>query len=336
MNSFRFPEGVEFGGEDDNGNVVFRVSIPLDDDGHFGRQCPGCRRLFRVAYEDYDRLPEDLRLWCVYCGRHDDHSEFLTEQQRERAIRAGTDYGEQVVGQMLDRAFKGVARRSRNSMFSISYRSTPFHPSPLPSIDEERLVRERVCEGCNLHYAVFGEHRFCPVCGPLPPLVAALDALGAEVVRLDALGAISADAQAALREQGVLDRTYVDTIKNLVGIVEALAERVFRQAVASADEVLKGKGKIFQRLDDWSNLFVAYGLRDPRVALGDDWHTLQRTWAARHVFTHCDGIVDDRYLASVPGSRLQVGQRLRVTEAEARAALHYVEQACRAIASSET
>ena len=33
---------------------------------------------------------------------------------------------------------------------------------------------------------------------------------------------------AALRESGVLDRTYVDTIENIVGIIEALAARVYR------------------------------------------------------------------------------------------------------------
>jgi hypothetical protein len=77
----------------------------------------------------------------------------------------------------------------------ITYRSKPFYPAPLPEIDEERLVRERACESCGLRYAVFGEHRFCPVCGLLPPLTIALDALEAESVRLDAMGEVPTEAR---------------------------------------------------------------------------------------------------------------------------------------------
>ena len=333
MSAFRFPEGVEFGGHDD-GKVVLRVSIPLDDDGFFGRQCPECRQVFRVAHDDYEALPDDVRLWCVYCGHQDDHSEFLTEQQKERVLRAAGDYGVQLAGQMLDRTFRGITRRSRHSMVTISYRSRPFFPAPLPGIDEERLVRERTCGSCDLGYAVFGEHRFCPVCGALPPLVAAIDALNAEAVRLDALAGLPGDAKAVLREQGVLDRTYADTVENLVGIVEVLAEHVFRATVRSAEQALKGKGRVFQRLDDFADLFVRHGLADPRTSLGSDWVVLRRTWAARHVFTHCDGVVDTKYLAAVPGSALRVGQRLRVTEAETRAALRTVEQLCRALSAA--
>ena len=334
MNSFRFPDGVEFDGENDDGNVVLRVSIPLDDHGFFGRQCPDCEQLFRVAHEDYDALPDDVLLWCVYCGYRDDHSEFLTEQQRERVLRAAGDYGVQLVGETLDRTFKDIARQSRGSTVSISYRSRPFFPSPLPAIDEEKLVRQRSCEGCRLRYAVFGEHRFCPICGSLPPLVAALDALNAESVRLDVLADLPAEAVAVLREQGVLDRTYVDTIENLVGIIEVLAGHVFTVAVTSADQILKGKGKIFQRLDDFADLFADHSLADPRPALGDGWDALIRIWAARHVFTHCDGVIDAKYLAAVPGSTLRPGQRLQVTEAETRAAVETVEQLCNAIAAA--
>ena len=52
---------------------------------------------------------------------------------------------------------------------------------------------------------------------------------------------------------------------------------------------------------------------------------------ARHVFTHCGGIVDTKYLAAVPDSPLLEGQRLVVTEATARNVLHDAELLCRAL-----
>lgn len=328
MSGFRFPDGVEFLGDDGDGQVSFSVSMPIDEDGFFGRECPECEQHFRIAHEDYDALPDEIRLWCVYCGHNDDHSEFLTEQQRDRLLRAAGDYAQQLVGRMFDDAFGGMARRSRGSMIQITYRSKPFYPAPLPEIDEETLVRERTCAGCGARYAVFGEHRFCPVCGVLPALVTALDALDAESLRLQVLADVPEPARSSLRESGVLHRTWVDTIENVVGIVEVFAERMFRAAVSDADAKLKGKGKVFQRLDDFADLFAADVGMDLRNDLRSEWPHLLRTWAARHVFTHCDGIVDTKYLASVPGSTLRVGQRLQITEAEARAAIAHATRLC--------
>jgi hypothetical protein len=332
VSNFRFPDGVEFHGDDGSGHVSFSVSVPVDDDGFFGRECPECEQHFRVASDDYDALPDDLRLWCVYCGHNDDHSEFMTQQQTDRVMRAAGDYAQQLVGNMLDKSFGKLNRSTRGSMIQISYRSKPFYPAPLPGIDEERLVRERVCGACSLRYAVFGEHRFCPVCGQLPALVTALDALEAETIRLDALAALPPAARATLRERGVLDRTYVDTIENLVAIVEALADRVFKGTVSSADAILKGKGNVFQRLDDLADLFEQHLSTDLRALLGREWRALIEVWAARHVFTHCDGVVDAKYLAAVPTSAQRVGQRLRVTEDNARTAVANTESLCRAIA----
>jgi hypothetical protein len=278
MSQFRFPDGVEYLGGSGN-EVRFNVSMPTDDDGHFGRECPDCSQIFRVSADDYDALPDDLTLWCVYCGHSDDHSEFITQQQMERATRAAHDYASQLVGQMLDATLGGMARRSRNNSFvKISYRSTPFYPEPLPGINEESLIRERICERCRLHYAVYGEHRFCPVCGPLPAMTVALDAIAADETRLDALANLPAEALRPLRESGVLDRTYADTIENVVGTVETLAEKTFHELVPNADALLRGRGKIFQRPNDFADLYRDHLQRDIRLDLADSWADVEAVW----------------------------------------------------------
>lgn len=332
--SFRFPDGVEFVGDDGDGQIHLKVSIPLDDDGFFGRECPECNQHFRIAHDDYDGLSDDLELWCVYCGHHDDHSDFMTEQQRDRVMRAASDYAMQLIGQALDDSFGRMSRRSSRSLVKITYRSKPFFPAPLPEIDEDRLVRERSCDRCGLRYAIFGEHRFCPVCGVLSPLVTATDALAAETARLDALGDLPIETRRRLQESGVLDRTYADAIENVVGIVEVMAERTFRQHVPDADQLMKGKGKIFQRLDDFVDLFQSAIGRDLRSPVGPGWAELVEAWAARHVFTHCDGIVDTKYLQAVPSSGLRPGQRLRATESLARAAIRNAGALCQGIGGS--
>ncbi|GAA0237104.1 hypothetical protein [Cryptosporangium japonicum] len=337
---YRLPDGARVvSGEGDR--VRMNVDIPGDEHGFLGRQCPECRQVFRMSSQDYKTLPENPSLWCVYCGHRDGHSHFLTEQQLARAKRAAADVGMQMVSQALGQAFKRPIRSRGSSMGSrrssgvsvrMTYRSKPFFPAPLPGITEENLIRIRQCGGCQVRYAVFGEHRFCPVCGPLPPDVVALDALGAEVARLDAMAELPPAAAATLREQGALTRLWVDTLENLVGVVETLAGAVFRAAVTDAEARLKGKGNIFQRLDPMADLFVDAGYDDLRTAVDAAiWQRLQQTWATRHVFTHNDGIVDDKYLAKAPAGNARLGQRLTLTEAECRRAIADTTTLCDAI-----
>jgi hypothetical protein len=290
---FRMAEGAEIVGQQGEA-FQLDISMPLDEDGYLGRHCPQCSMSFRMNGEDCKALPDNPELWCVYCGHHEDHSNFMTAQQRDRIMRAMGDLGMQIVSQGLSDAFRGLSRGgSRRGCVSFSYKEKPFYPRPLPGIDEERLARVRTCPDCQMHYAVFDEHRYCPVCSQLPAASIAFDALQADTARLDALGAVPAETKAVLREQGVFTRSWVDTIENVVGVVETLASSVFKGAVTDAADRLKGKGNIFQRLDDMADLFVAFSYDDLHVALGPQtWQRLTETWAARHVFTHNDGIVD--------------------------------------------
>jgi len=174
-----------------------------------------------------------------------------------------------------------------------------------------------------------------PCAGLLPPIVVARDALAAELARLNALSTLTAESAAVLREQGVFDRIYADTTKNLVTIVETLARDTFCSAVPNADAILKGRGNIFQRLDDMTAVFQAHTGSDLHAAVGEpSWSRLVSTWAARHVLTHRDGIVDDRYLAAVPTATVSVGQRLRITEAAVREAIEATATLCDAITNA--
>jgi DNA-directed RNA polymerase subunit RPC12/RpoP len=328
--NYRLPDGAAYEGRDDAGMERFRVSIPLDDHGYFGRECPSCGQVFRVLHDDYEQLPDDLELWCVYCGHHTDHSEFMTQQQRDRVMRVVSDFGVQMVGQALGKAFRGRSRASRSGV-GLTFRSKPFYPKPLPGIDEEQLIRQRACPACGLHYAVFGEHRFCPVSGSLIPVDVALDALAAESAKLDVLESVPAEAKAALREQGVFDRLYVSALASVVGIVETLAGNAFRSRVAGSDALLKGKGNVFQRLDDLAALYRAHLGTDLRSTAGLAWDSLIRLWATRHVHVHQDGIVDGKFLLKVPNSPYREGQRLIVTAADARLAIEQAKLLCAAI-----
>ena len=61
------------------------------------------------------------------------------------------------------------------------------------------------------------------------------------------------------------------------------------------------------------------------------WLRLQESWATRHVFTHNDGVIDDKFVSKVPGSA-KLGQHARVTEPMCRQAVTDVRALCAVIA----
>jgi hypothetical protein len=60
---------------------------------------------------------------------------------------------------------------------------------------------------------------------------------------------------------------------------------------------------------------------------------LREDFARRHVPTHCDGIVEAKFLAVVPNSGLQVGQRLVISRQDAERALDDVESVVQTLAA---
>src|SRR5260370_29471651 len=167
--------------------VRFRVTMPPDDAGHIGRECPSCKQLFRIHAGDYAATPDDQRLTCPYCGFSETHSEFMTPQQLERAKAAAAGWAQQMVadkiGRALDDMVRSINRSSSSSgMFrmSASHRSSrPNMPSALPRISEPAPIRERQCARGGNRYPIFGQHIACPVCRALPVKHGAEDARAA-------------------------------------------------------------------------------------------------------------------------------------------------------------
>jgi hypothetical protein len=324
--TYRMPDGAEIVSELGS-TVTFSVTIPGDDAGHFGRQCPSCKRIFRMHVDDYKGLPDDPRLTCPYCRAEDDHSQFFTEQQIERAMGAATEYANQFIEASVDNMFTNLARRSnaRGGAVRWSYSgSSPSRgaPKPLLVITEEAPIRERACDRCGTRYAVFGEHVACPVCGPHPPKTIATDAFDAQEAVLSVVDHVPSEVFAQLREAGALEKTAAGVLGSVVGTVETFLKQTFLARIAGGDTIIAGKGNVFQRLDDAGQLFKDNLTIDLSAALGPmDWDRLLVLYGIRHLLTHNNGIVDAKHLAKFPGKAFLLDQRVSVSTGDAREAL---------------
>jgi endogenous inhibitor of DNA gyrase (YacG/DUF329 family) len=335
----RIPDGVG-DIEDTADGFEAKVSIPADEGGYIGRLCSGCGGKFRMLADEYAALPDTTRLTCPYCGRSGEPGDFMTKAQLERAEAALHAVAEQFMHQQIDdmlgRTF-GRSRRLRpgESGVEITYPPAPRPPiRTLPEIVEERVLRTITCPNCGTHYAVYGASAFCPVCGPRAATDTVLEAIAAARGALALEDHLPVDQRDAARAAGVFDRLAADTVKNIVSLFEVFAREQFPARATNPAAALQGKGNIFQRLDDTAAQFKTHcGIDLPNIAGAQVWQDLRETFARRHVLVHRDGIVDQKFLNTVPTSGLAIGQRLVITRADAERALDDVETTIKALAA---
>ena len=88
------------------------VSIPADEEGFFGRQCPDCERFFKMQVEQWEALPDAAIVTCPYCGHQpEDVNDFMTPQQNQRVQSAAEALAEQYMHQTLQKVFSGLRTR---------------------------------------------------------------------------------------------------------------------------------------------------------------------------------------------------------------------------------
>lgn len=113
-------------------DMVMNVSLPLDEDGFLRRECPLCRREFKVRptpdemrtiveesthallSNEADAVPESPEEaqvgdnWCPYCGQQAKHDSWWTEEQLEY-LRV---FARNVAARLINEHLLGPLRRS--------------------------------------------------------------------------------------------------------------------------------------------------------------------------------------------------------------------------------
>lgn len=339
----RLPDGLSNIETTDEGFQA-SLSLPVDEDGFLGRECPACEQPFKMNADQWQALPDEPQVVCPYCGEQpEDVNDFMTPDQRERVDAAINALAEQYVhgafSDMLRQSFGSRPRRTGGGMFSIEMSVDTGSPPPirvLPEYVEEKVRRTITCSNCSTIYAVYGASAFCPVCGPRATLATVIEAIEAARTALSLEDLLPEDAREQARAIGVFGNVAADTIKRVVTLFEVFARNQFEERVEAHVDALRKAGRgVFQRLDDADDLFGEHaGLRLSALVGADTWTRLLMTFQQRHVLVHRHGQIDDQYLQRVPTARQRVGQALVVARKEAQQALDDFERLAQALASA--
>jgi Zn finger protein HypA/HybF involved in hydrogenase expression len=280
----------------------FNISVPTDN-GFAGRQCrnANCGRYFRVHAASFKD-----KAFCPYCGDQFDGNDLLTAEQRryatQVATRKGMELAHKEIHKMLESAF---GRNSSSSgLFKVTAKVSPLKPKFILAPRERKVDSELVCPSCSFRFQVYGIFGFCPGCRS--ENIRIYDA-NLEIIRQEV-------AQAA-GKQRALRHAYGDL-------------------VSTFESFCRQKAKPLKKRTNFQNLQVAadYFREHSKIELfslltADEWLHLRRAFGRRHVHTHGKGIIDSKYVESVPEDGHLLNQKAELSLNEFELAAHALRKA---------
>ncbi len=294
----------------DNLGSQFSISIPPDEDGLVGRECPvpECESYFKIQ-PGTGLKGENLPCHCPYCGHVAEPDKFFTKAQVEFAQSVVMN---QVTGALLKDLKSLEFNHPPRGGFGIGISmKVSGQPTPIRHYREKQLETEVVCEQCTLRYMIYGVFGFCPDCGVLNSLQILEKNL--ELVR-------KMLAVADTQEQAVARSLIENGLEDCVSAFDGFGREICRlNAKTSIDPTKVGKVS-FQNLEgakqNMNGLFkldLAAGLAD------DEWKTAVRAFQRRHLLSHKMGVVDDEYVRKSGDTHAVVGRKVNIDVDEVRA-----------------
>lgn len=300
-----------------------RVSIPQDEDGFFGRECPArdCLAYFKLHGGEYETALQGGVLSCPECGVRQDHQTFMTPGQVKRSEAAMRELAHGAMQNALAEAFGGLSRSRRSGAVTIRY--TPGLtriPNPLPTYVEQQTVRTFTCPNGRHRAVIYDLLTVCPYCGPDTPPRAVLDDHLAGVGR--ALGLAEHVPDEHRREVEAAGGVTTLAERALGGAVAAV-QTFAKQLHAKSDKPTTSRNpwqSVTRLQEQWQTSFSS----NPLAALSaDDVRLLRVGFARRHLLEHNGGVADERYVQE-SGDNIAIGRRIRVKPAFVREFLEAV------------
>ena len=287
----------------------FKVSLPIDESGYLGRECPveECKGYFKIV--PGTGLNGITDVYCPYCGRKADQSNYHTQDQIEFARSI-------VLGQVLDALDKDLKSLEFDikpkGMFGIglSMKVSPGKPHPIHWYKEKGLETHIQCSSCTLKYAVYGVFAFCPDCGQHNSL---------QILDKN-LEVISKMLEMADNAEGdMAERLIENALEDCVSAFDGFGRELCRVFAKKSSDPIKAEKISFQQLDGArqnANMLFKIDI-DAGLAV-DEWNTAVRAFQKRHLLSHKMGVVDAEYIRKSADMRAVVGRKIKVTSGEVR------------------
>jgi hypothetical protein len=287
----------------------FSISLPPDEGGFIGRECPvaECEGYFKLQ-PGTDLKGENRPCHCPYCGHEADSDKFSTKAQVEYAKSVVM---RQVTGALLkDLKSLEFNHRPRGALGIGISMKVSGKPPALRYYRESKLETEVVCDRCTLRYTIYGVFGFCPDC-------AVHNSLQILIKNLELVEKLLAVAET--QEPPVAQHLIENALEDCVSAFDGFGRETCRVFAPKAVKPEKAAEIRFQNIaaargrvrEQFSVDFAA-------TAAPADWSYILRAFQKRHLLAHKMGVVDEDYLAATGESPALLGRKISILAPEVR------------------
>ena len=285
------------------GNQI-RISIPTDENGLTGRECPApeCLGLFKVQFGT-GLKGANLPCHCPYCGHTAGHDKFWTPAQLEYAKSVALNK----ISDALLRDLKELEfdhRPSGGFGIGVSLK-VEGRPTPIQHYRERQLETVVVCDQCTLRYAIYGVFAFCPDCGTHN----SLQILTKNLEVVEKMSALATTVDRDLAEQMI-----GDALENAVSAFDGFGRETFRVFASKSSNPDRAQKQSFQNLasvrDATQQLF---GFDLSASVDAKEWEFAYCCFQKRHLLAHKSGVIDEEYVRAAKDPAAVVGRKITIT-----------------------
>ncbi len=292
-----------------NLGTEFSISLPLDDEGFIGRECP------MVECEGYFKLQpgtglkgENLPCHCPYCGHGAGSDKFFTKAQVEYAKSVVM---REVTGALLkDLKSLEFNHRPRGAFGIGISMEVSGQPTVIRRYRESKLETEVVCERCTLRYTIYGVFGFCPDCA----VHNSLQILDKNLELIQKLLVV-----AETQEPQIAQHLIENALEDCVSAFDGFGRETCRVFSTKAAKPAKAAEIRFQNIAAArERVKEQFSIDFTATATPADWEHILRAFQKRHLLAHRMGVVDEDYLSVTGESPSLLGRKASIAASEVR------------------
>lgn len=293
----------------------FSISIPPDEKGYVGRECPECEKYFKITFGT-GIIGGAPICYCPYCGHRSTQDQFITPAQIEYAKSVVIN---QVTGAFI-KDLKSLEFKHRpRGAFGIGISmKVEGRPEPVRHYSELELEEEVVCDTCTLRYTIYGSFAFCPDCGRHNSRQILDRNLALAQQQVELASRVESDLAAHLTS---------DALENVVSAFDGFGRETCRVHAAKATDATKAESISFQNLAGAQRNVSQLFRIDLTSALNEsEWSLACRCFQKRHLLAHKMGIVDDAYMKATSDPTAAVGRKVSIRAEDVVTLLEHVKR----------
>jgi len=303
----------------------FSISIPCDDDGLMGRECPvsECEGYFKIQ-PGTGLKGEGLPCHCPYCGHEDEMAKFHTRAQVEYAKSMVLN---KVTGAIIKDLKSMEFNHRPKGGFGIGISmKVSGRPMPIRYYREKQLETEVVCTQCSLRYMIYGVFGYCPDCGTHNTV----QILNANLQLIEKVLGV-ADVQ----ELNVAQSLIQNGLEDCVSAFDGFGRELCRVRAKMASEPAKAAKLSFQNLEGArKNLLALFNIKLDENLTEGEWNAAVRSFQKRHLFSHKMGVADDDYVHKSGDLKAVAGRKIGVDANEVRELIRIIEKLGKSLSDS--